>query len=178
MKEHCHLCGEKNIEGKQQPWVCSGCGNQDFYDAIPAAELLLFNSEDEVLISKRGIEPMKGKYDCPGGFNVVGESLEDGLIREIEEEIGLNKNQYSHPMYFMSHCVEYKFSLTTKTALVCMFVARLADDSADIKANDDVESVKFIKLSEAKDIDFAVESYPSMLEKALKALKSSENKAT
>lgn len=45
--------------------------------------------EDHFLLIQRGKEPMKGRWSLPGGKLELGESLQDGLSREITEETGL-----------------------------------------------------------------------------------------
>ena len=42
-----------------------------------------------VLLVRRGKEPMKGHWTLPGGMLEVGESLIEGVIREVKEETGL-----------------------------------------------------------------------------------------
>lgn len=45
--------------------------------------------EGRVLLVKRGKEPLKGRWSLPGGLLEVGESLHQGVIREVREETGM-----------------------------------------------------------------------------------------
>ncbi|HET9178536.1 MAG TPA: NUDIX hydrolase [Terriglobia bacterium] len=42
-----------------------------------------------VLLVRRGTEPLRGEWSIPGGMLELGESLKDGVRREVEEEAGL-----------------------------------------------------------------------------------------
>ena len=44
---------------------------------------------DRVLLIKRGHAPLKGEWSLPGGALELGETLEDGIRREVLEETGL-----------------------------------------------------------------------------------------
>ena len=43
----------------------------------------------KVLLVQRGIEPYKGRWAFPGGFLRMDESAEEGALRELREETGL-----------------------------------------------------------------------------------------
>ena len=45
--------------------------------------------EDQVVLVKRGREPFKGIYALPGGIVEYGETVEECVVREMEEETGL-----------------------------------------------------------------------------------------
>ena len=45
--------------------------------------------EGRVLLIRRGGEPLKGHWSLPGGLLELGESLTEGVQREIREETGL-----------------------------------------------------------------------------------------
>jgi 8-oxo-dGTP diphosphatase len=45
--------------------------------------------EGRVLLIRRGKEPLRGRWVVPGGTVELGETLEQALVREVEEETGL-----------------------------------------------------------------------------------------
>jgi ADP-ribose pyrophosphatase YjhB (NUDIX family) len=46
--------------------------------------------DGRVLLVKRRFEPLAGRWSLPGGALEVGESLAEGLARELKEETGLD----------------------------------------------------------------------------------------
>ena len=60
---------------------------------FPSAPLLgvgaVVVDRGRVLLIRRGTEPMKGHWSLPGGLLELGESLADGVVREVREETGL-----------------------------------------------------------------------------------------
>ena len=45
--------------------------------------------QGRVLLVRRGTEPLKGEWSLPGGLLELGESLQAGVVREVQEETGL-----------------------------------------------------------------------------------------
>jgi 8-oxo-dGTP diphosphatase len=43
----------------------------------------------KVLLVRRGNEPLKGEWSLPGGALELGETLQQGVVREVLEETGL-----------------------------------------------------------------------------------------
>ncbi len=66
-----------------------GTGREYPARPIVAVGGLVFRGRSAVLV-KRGKQPGLGQWSIPGGALHVGESLSDGVIREIREETGLD----------------------------------------------------------------------------------------
>lgn len=68
-------------------------------------------------------DPAKGLLALPGGFVDPGESLEEALLREINEEIGLS---ISNPRYLTSHPNPYTYAGLTRPVCDVFFLADTA----------------------------------------------------
>lgn len=166
MRLYCHLCGSPYAEGKQQPFVCSACGNKYFANPSPTVDLALFDEKGRVLIAKRGVNPNKGKFDLPGGFLELRESVEDGLYREALEELELEPQDFSRPVFVSSHPASYNYSKESRPILIFVFAAKLIA-TKKITPHDDVADIRFVKLSELTDVDFSMPDYhPEVIQAA------------
>jgi ADP-ribose pyrophosphatase YjhB (NUDIX family) len=56
---------------------------------IPAVSGVLFDGNDRILLICRANPPSRGEWSLPGGVVNPGETLEEALKREIQEECGL-----------------------------------------------------------------------------------------
>lgn len=74
-------------DGKERE-VCNSCGRVLYYSSKPCVGALIVKG-DRILLVKRMVQPYKGYWDIPGGFLEAGEHPEDGLVREVREETGL-----------------------------------------------------------------------------------------
>lgn len=50
---------------------------------------LIFDGENRIMLVQRGGEPLKGWWSLPGGVLETGETLAEGVKREVLEETGL-----------------------------------------------------------------------------------------
>lgn len=46
--------------------------------------------DGRVLLVRRGSEPLKGQWSIPGGTLELGETIAEGVVRELREETGLD----------------------------------------------------------------------------------------
>ncbi len=94
MKElvYCPKCGNKLndvIDGGVVRMICRSCDRIVYENPVPATAAILFNNSGELLLVKRNVEPKKGGWCLPGGFNEIGETPEECCLRELKEETGL-----------------------------------------------------------------------------------------
>jgi ADP-ribose pyrophosphatase YjhB (NUDIX family) len=73
--------------GRPRP-VCPGCGFVHFLHTAAAAVAVVAH-ERRILLVRRAIDPYRGCWGFPGGFQEYGESLEETARRETLEETGL-----------------------------------------------------------------------------------------
>ncbi len=64
---------------------------------IQVAVAVIINSNDEILISRRSAEQHQGnKWEFPGGKLEANENTQEGLRREIKEELGIEVQSAKH----------------------------------------------------------------------------------
>lgn len=131
---HCPGCGAPGPDVSAVRHLrCGHCGFQFFFNAAAAAGAFVFHG-GKLILCVRAKAPGRGMLDVPGGFVDFDESVEDGLRREIREELGIAVGGFryllSAPNDYLYAQVPYK---TTD-----MFFACEAPDIGGIRAADDV----------------------------------------
>lgn len=84
----CGRCGQRTerVAGERS-MRCAAC-DLSFYPRIAPAVIVLVRRGDEALLARGARFPMP-MYSTLAGFSEVGESLEETLAREVEEEVGI-----------------------------------------------------------------------------------------
>ena len=100
----------------------------------------------KILLIKRKNEPFKGKWALPGGFVEYGEKVEDAVLREFQEEVGIKAKikkllgVYSDPKRDpRGHVISVVF---------------LLEAEGEPKAGDDAADAKFFSLDELPPLAF------------------------
>lgn len=106
---YCSHCGSNKLdfeipEGDSFPrYVCANCETIHYQNpnmvtgAIPIWE-------GKVLLAKRNINPRKGFWNLPCGFLELNETVQEGAIREVKEETGVEiELDYLHTVYNLPH---------------------------------------------------------------------------
>ena len=150
----CPRCGSAHFPATgNRSFKCDNCSFNYFVNSSAAVAVLLFNEKGELLLTRRAVEPHKGKLDLPGGFIDPMETAEQAAIREIQEELGIGIHSLR---YFCSFPNEYVFSEFLVFTLDLAFLAK-TESLNQMVAMDDISSFEFIK---PQDVD--LEELPSI----------------
>jgi len=147
----CYNCGQKTfskeIEGKQRS-LCEKCDIVFYKNPIPSVAIVAINDKNEILLTKRAVEPGIGYWCLPGGFIESGETSEEAVKRELKEETNL---ECSDMKLLMADSVINGF---WGDILILGYSAKLTSD--ELIAGDDAEEAKFFSFSEKPDLVFPV----------------------
>ena len=142
---HCPKCGValgEAVPGSRLE--CAGCGFVYYFNPTVASACFINNDAGLILLVKRAKEPSKGKWAPPGGFIDIGERAEDGVRREIREEVGLD---IINLQFLCSQPNRYDFRGVTYPVLDLFFTARTSGgkttmEEAEVLAAEWVEPTK------------------------------------
>ncbi|NDW10272.1 NUDIX domain-containing protein [Dysgonomonas sp. 520] len=160
----CPKCGsnrfeENNIKSKK----CGNCGFIYYFNSSAATVAVILNQENELLVSTRAFEPAKGTLDLPGGFVDMGESLEDAVVREVKEETNLDVEELQ---YLFSEPNLYMYSGFQVETADAFFLCKV-NNTRQLKAEDDVAKLEFIKIKDLDPSKFGLSSIRKGIVKAI-----------
>lgn len=144
---------------------CGHCGRTWYRNSAPTAGAAVVR-DGKVLVTQRGIEPEKGRWDVPGGFLSAGEEPIEGLKRELREELGIEVDVSVADCVSM---VPHPYGSEGDYVLALGFLARFS--SGDPAAADDVADFRWVDAAELEGLDFAWEHDRELARKALSRAK-------
>ena len=146
---YCSTCGKENnfgyIDGFNR-YHCKSCDSIHYQNPKPTATLIL-PKDDTVLFVRRAYEPEKGSWSLPGGFLELGETLEEGAIRELKEETNLNGKYVK----LLGHCSHFN-SVFGDILLIGMQMKRNNWDS--LIPGDDADGAEFFNVENCPELAF------------------------
>ena len=90
--KYCLLCGDElspaEVEGRRR-LRCKSCSFVLYLNPAAASAGLVLDEHDRVLLVQRAIEPYKGSWALPAGYQEADEESGPAVEREIQEECGL-----------------------------------------------------------------------------------------
>jgi mutator protein MutT len=106
--------------------------------------------DGRMLLEKRQNDPGKGKWSIPGGLVELGESLEQTVIREVEEETGLQVEKPEHVDIVDQVNFDENGKIKYHFIIIDYFV-RLKGGT--LKAASDAAELRWVKLEEVENYD-------------------------
>ena len=112
------------------------------------ADNLIFSFENGVslLLIRRKGHPDLGKRALPGGFVERGESAEEAVLRELEEETSLTGLKAYPAGFFSTPGRDPRGWVVTRS-----FIADVSGHENEVKAGDDAADARFFSLAAARD---------------------------
>lgn len=90
---HCPLCSaplqRAEVGGRTRP-SCPRCPFVLYANPASAAAGVVFNRRGEVLLVQRAIEPFRGYWALPAGYQEIDEDPAQTVVREVREEAGVD----------------------------------------------------------------------------------------
>ena len=127
--QFCGRCGAPTLpKSEERVRVCPAC-KLSAYPRVAPAVMALVRRGSQILLARSPHFPA-GMYSALAGFVEPGESLEQCLAREVEEEVGV---QISNSRYFASQSWPFPHSLMI--AFVCEYASgELTPQPSEIEA--------------------------------------------
>ena len=139
----CPKCGAPLHQVKMNLFTCKKCGHRLYINPTPCAAVIIKNNKNEILLVERAVDPEKGLWDLPGGFIDLEESVEESVIREIKEELGLTLN-LTDIKYLDSFPGRYEYSDINYYTLGMVYTAFTTQTALNkLKTHDDVSGYQF-----------------------------------
>ncbi|MGB3682932.1 MAG: NUDIX domain-containing protein [Rubrobacteraceae bacterium] len=140
---------------------CPECGRSWYRNSSPSTGCAIVE-DGKVLVTVRAGEPEKGRVDVPGGFLEPGEHPVDALVREVDEELGVEIADIVGPLIMAVHT----YGEGGPFVLALGFAARMVE--GDPKPADDVAEFRWVGADELDGLDFAWPHDRELVEIALR----------
>jgi len=106
--------------------------------------------DGKILLEKRKNEPGKGKWSIPGGLVELGESVEQTVVREVEEETGFEVEKPEH-IDVVDNIIRDESGRVKYHFVIIDYFMRLKGGT--LKAASDAEELKWVPLSDVEKYD-------------------------
>ena len=160
----CPLCGSSQfVENNAKSKRCLDCGFTYYFNPSAATVAVITNERGEILVVRRAKEPAKGTLDLPGGFSDSYETSEQGVVREVKEETGLDVERTEF-LFSIPNLYEYSgFTVHTIDMFYRCYVR--TDAMAKAHAADDAAEIMWLRPQDINPADFGLNSIRKGIER-------------
>ena len=151
----CPVCGSPLDPAAASPpnvnlHVCGACKFEFWQNSKPVVGAIIvrtIRNTPHVLLCMRAIDPHKGMWDLPGGYLNNGEHPEEGLVREIHEELGTTLGRRRFLTVEVDEYPRDDVAEEARFVLGLYYVCQINEDARLIPM-DDVQAVEWFPLDD------------------------------
>lgn len=152
---YCPICGSSEfLENSEKSKKCRKCGFEFFMNPSAATAAFIVDEQGRVLVVRRSKDPAKGTFDLPGGFCDIGETSEEGVMREVKEETGLTVTSVK---FLFSLPNTYLYSGLNIPTIDSFYLCTV-ENAACAEAHDDAADVVWVPINELEPELFGLQS--------------------
>jgi ADP-ribose pyrophosphatase YjhB (NUDIX family) len=148
----------RRVEGSAR-LRCARCGWVFYANPVPAVVAVIMK-RGRLLLARRARPPYAGTWDAPGGFLEAGETPEQGLRRELREEIGVGVQRAR----FLGFATD-RYGPRGFAVLAAAY--RVTPTSFAMRAQDDVSEVRWFEATAIPWQEIAFPGLRRLLRRAL-----------
>lgn len=145
---YCIRCGTALITAERfgrHHRVCPACSWIYFADPKVAAAALI-QQDNQVLLVRRAVDPLRGYWTLPAGFIDAGEDPVEAVKRECQEETGLSVE--------VVRLVNVLFGQEHPRGAHILIVYQARIEEGHLKAGDDVDGAAFFSRDNLPELAF------------------------
>lgn len=148
-KKFCPYCTtsleNREIDGRERLY-CRSCPRVIYENPVPSSAVVLFDSRNRVLLTRRSVAPKRGEWCLPGGFLELEENVVTCALRELREETALEGEGPIEFQSVLSDHPAYRSVLVTGVLMTRWH--------GTPRAGDDASEVRFFSLEECPPLAF------------------------
>ena len=142
---------------RPRPFRCERCGFLYYFNPAIATAAFIQDGTGRTLFIRRAKDPGRGMLSIPGGFVDFGETAEEGLRRELREEVNLEVAALD---FLCTHPNAYQYQEVTYQVLDLFFVTQ-APEAGRAAALEEVSSFCWLDAGSVAPAEIA---FPSVRE--------------
>ena len=140
-------CLERTMAKKAPKKVQAPVRAREMLQPNLTVDAIVVDDKRRLLLVERGRDPYKGKFALPGGFVEYGETVENAVSRELEEETGLK----AKPLEIVGVYSDPNRDPRGHTVTI---VFRMGYRGGEPKGSDDAAAARFFPIDELPPLAF------------------------